>query len=379
MKKMHVLINSFSAKKGGGQTYIINLLNNTTEDHGVKITLLTSSKTKWNINSKFVEFYNVDFPVTNPILRFAWEFFSLPRLIKKLKPDILFFPGGIISLSNLSDCKVVTMFRNMMPFDNNLVAKYPVFSLMKFKLLILKNLMLKSMERADFVIFISNFARDVIFNYTKLGIKSDTVIPHGVGSQFKEIENDSENAKYIIYPSTFDLYKSQIEVVTGYGELYKRRNDIPKLVFVGSGQQSYMDKTIELVKELGLESKVEFWGNIDYTKMPEVYKSALIVVFASQTENCPNILLESLAAGKPIICSSHSPMPEFGGNAVVYVDPKNPLNISTEIEKLIDDPTQRSMLSLAAKERSELFSWGKTTSLTWTAIKNIFNTSEVSR
>lgn len=373
MNKVHILVNSFSARLGGGQTYLINLLNNLKESDGIRVTLLAAAKSSWNFNNKNIEIVYINAPVTNPIIRFFWETMCLRNILEKFKPDIMFCPGGIISSVKITNCKVVTMFRNMMPFDETQINKYPFFSLMRLRLRILNYLMLKSMERADLVIFISNYAKEVVLNISKKGLKKYIVIPHGVGGNFQnEVITHSESNAYMIYPSTFGVYKSQLEVVEAYrGLVNLRKENTPLLYLAGSGEVDYNRKVKELVSKIGLEDKIKFLGHIPYSEMPQMYKNAKIVIFASQTENCPNILLESLAAAKPIVCSNMPPMPEFGGDAVIYFDPRDPQELTNVLNNLLDNPEKAKDLAKLALDRSKNYSWEKCVDKTWNEFKKL--------
>lgn len=375
MSKVHILVNSFSARLGGGQTYLINLLNTLKESDDIKITLLAAKNSPWQFNNKNIQVKVINFPVENPFLRYLWEITMLPQMIKTLKPDIMFWPGGIISIFRIEKCKIVTMFRNMMPFDEVQINKYAIFSLMRLRLRLLNYLMLKSMESADLVIFISNYAKNVIDKTSSKGIKKSVIIPHGVGANFhNDINTNSNEDAYILYPSTFDMYKSQLEVVEAYSGLYEmRKEDTPLLYLVGSGEKEYKNKVMELVKEKKLEHKIKFLGQVPYAEMPRMYKNANMIIFASQTENCPNILLESMAAGKPIVCSNLSPMPEFGGDAVLYFDPRDPKELTITLNNLIDDEKRKQELAHKAFERSKNYSWEKCTEKTWNEFRNIVN------
>jgi len=102
--------------------------------------------------------------------------------------------------------------------------------------------------------------------------------------------------------------------------------------------------------------------------LPAVYQHAKVNIFASSCENCPNILLEALAAGRPVLCSDYQPMPEFAGNAVRYFDPYNPEQLAEKLIDLLDDSALRTDLGLRARARSERFHWTDTADKTWNAL-----------
>ena len=72
--------------------------------------------------------------------------------------------------------------------------------------------------------------------------------------------------------------------------------------------------------------------------MPVFYRKAQFIVFASMSENCPNILLESLSFGKAILCSKKFPMPEFGGKNVVYFNGNCIYELSSKLKLFFQNP-----------------------------------------
>lgn len=179
----HIVISAFSARRGGGKTYLRHLLKFFPEKTDVKITVLAASDFSLVKERPGLSVDRIAFPVANPILRVFWEFFVLPFYLRRQRTDVFFCPGGLIPLMGFGSWKTVTMFRNMIPFDLLQRKKWPL-GYMRFRNWLLSRVMLSSMERADLVIFISHFAKQVIESVSESGIKHSTVIPHGVGAEF---------------------------------------------------------------------------------------------------------------------------------------------------------------------------------------------------
>jgi glycosyltransferase involved in cell wall biosynthesis len=102
---------------------------------------------------------------------------------------------------------------------------------------------------------------------------------------------------------------------------------------------------------------VKYHGSIPYLELHNIYKDAQLGVFASSCENMPNILLETMASGLPIVCSDKGPMPEVLGDAGVYFDPEQPTEIYQALRILIDDPQLRSEKANASFLRAQKYSW----------------------
>lgn len=365
-ERPRILINAFSAKVGGGKTYINNLLARLPKgDYKIYLFLpddfivpkdcrLTVLKTKW--------------PTRNPIARFIWEKLFLPGTLLKLDIDILFCPGGMVNTPTMKNRKTVTMFRNMLPFDYRISFSSATF-IEKIINILKKKAMLRSMIKADFVIFISNFARKVIEDQTP--IKNAVTIQHGISEQFFVIDKKCERpalpfeGAYILYVSRFEFYKKHLELVQAYQKLPKYLQVQYKLLLVGGTDLPAGQKVLQYVKEHKLQDFVFFLGEYPYSDLPGLYKNASLFVFASACENCPNILLEAMGAGVPILCSNYEPMPEFGGRAVTYMNPDSPEDISRHIEICLNEKNNSKTEQNEMRLQAEKFNWDQTAEKTW--------------
>jgi glycosyltransferase involved in cell wall biosynthesis len=98
-------------------------------------------------------------------------------------------------------------------------------------------------------------------------------------------------------------------------------------------------------------------GALRHDEIPPLLASADIFVFASSCENMPNALVEAMASGLPIACSSRGPMPEILRDAGVYFDPEDPATIAAAIEDIIRDRVLRMRIAHSAKGLSERYTW----------------------
>jgi glycosyltransferase involved in cell wall biosynthesis len=373
---MNVVINALSARKGGGQTYLINLLKNVRYFKGEKIFLLAPASLTAPNHPKLKR-VNVSLPTDNPLIRALVEKYYLPRLLKKLNTAVLFCPGGLINTKVGGSCKTVTMFRNMLPFDRQQREKYP-YGLMRIRNWILKRVLLESMKKADLVIFISEYARQTIEKKTAYSLNNGVTIPHGISDAFKYSTQKTytrpkwlPKGEYLLYVSVFEPYKNQLEVIKAFQLLKKNRKTKEKLLLVGSNKTEYGESVLSEISRLGLEADVICAGEINYAELPNVYYYAKLNIFASECENCPNILLEALGAGRPVLVSKRQPMPEFGGDSVVYFDASSPSDLARTLVDTIDDDKKKNELAEKAVKRAYCYDWGRAAEQTWNQINSL--------
>jgi glycosyltransferase involved in cell wall biosynthesis len=97
----------------------------------------------------------------------------------------------------------------------------------------------------------------------------------------------------------------------------------------------------------------------DDASLSHLYKNALAFVFPSLYEGFGLPLIEAFSCGCPAIASNTSSLPEVGGDAAVYFDPKNATSIQEAVTKVTYDKDLRKDLIAKGHSRSALFSWEK--------------------
>ena len=100
-----------------------------------------------------------------------------------------------------------------------------------------------------------------------------------------------------------------------------------------------------------------------------------LFVFASSCETFGIALLEAMAVGIPIACSSRSSLPETLKDAGEYFDPYDSQSIGLAIRQLTDDPSRRTQLAKRAKELAASYSWSRCARETWQFVMQTYRDS----
>ena len=373
---MNVVINALSSLQGGGQTYLFQLLKHRNLMLPFSIRVLAHPKFKNLFSLPGVEVIPCEWASRSLIHRVIWERFALPGLLKKLNADVLFCNGGGLNASVAKSCKTAFIFHNMLPFSPVNRKRYPL-GYMRFRLWLLHHVFLRSMAKADLVIFISNYAQEVIEKFLPKIREKSICIPHGIPEIFR-IANQSDlpwpsslPEEYILYVSILDVYKHQVEAIKAYSKLKEIRNTPEKLILVGPEYPWYKKRVEETIRSLNLHKEVVLTGKVPYEQLPAYYAHAKAIIFASTCENCPNILLESMASGKPLFVSNKPPMPEFAEDAAVYFNPENPDELVQCLYEYLDKPIELSNLGKLSAKKSQKYSWEKTARKTFEALYSI--------
>jgi teichuronic acid biosynthesis glycosyltransferase TuaC len=99
-----------------------------------------------------------------------------------------------------------------------------------------------------------------------------------------------------------------------------------------------------LANELGIASRVTFLGQVHSERLVELYNRAAATILASTREGMPNVILESLACGTPVIASAVGGIPEVvtEPEAGIVVSGMAPDTLLAAMNSIVVQPRARS-------------------------------------
>jgi glycosyltransferase involved in cell wall biosynthesis len=359
-------IDATNLRSGGGVTHLQELLRFAQPQlHGVERIVVWASLSTLNAidDKSWLVKKNVHHLNKGLIRRIFWQIFCLSRAARIEGCQVLLVPGGSYA-GNFHP--VIAISQNLLPFDLVEIRRYGV-SFFALKLLLLRLGQTRTFKKADGVLFLSKYAQKAVQSVAGKLSAPVSVVPHGLNPRFlsaprpqKPIEKYSIMLPYrVIYVSTIDQYKHQWSVVEAIASLREQGFPIA-LDLIGSAYSPALQKLSNVIERLDPEGiLVQYHGAVPFENLNHYYAKADLGIFASSCENMPNILLEMMASGLPIACSSRGPMPEILKHAGVYFDPEQPKEISRAVKELIESPNKRKEKANLAFQISKKYSWNK--------------------
>lgn len=128
-----------------------------------------------------------------------------------------------------------------------------------------------------------------------------------------------------------------------------------KFVIVGSVDKQYLAELKNLVVELNLEKDIIFTGF--QKNIPAVMRTIDLLVVPSWAEPFGRVIIEAMAAEKPVIAANTGGPPEIivNGKTGLLIPPKNPTTLAKAIVTLLQNPekakTMGKMGYLRVKEK----------------------------
>lgn len=360
----HFVISALSAVAYGGITYFRNILPVLAAlDHRNRYTILVKSQhfEELRVDKPNFELIKVPACSGSAARRMIWEQLLLPRFLMRCRADAAYTANNVGLLR--SRIPTVISVRNLEPFFHR---DYEDGTRARFRNGILRFLTQISVERATFVVVVSEYTREVILRQCSGDVLKMPVIYHGR----PEVEPDEKGAseirqrnniegEYLLANGKFVPYGNFCGLVEGYGLALRSIPAMPKLLIAGGDASSvYKKKVLGLIKRHNLGGKVALAGLVPHAANLALMRSAKVFLFPSLLEACPNSLLEALAMGCVILSSDRPPMREVAGDAVCYFDPLDPSDIEKKIVEANRMSNQQvATIKSAARERSNRFTW----------------------
>lgn len=246
-----------------------------------------------------------------------------------------------------SKARKVTTYHDVVPL------KYPEWS--HPKIVAVHKRRLKIVEKEiDCVIAVSESTRKDLLEVSSIPAEKIIVIPEGPTGDFKPQSKEKvEN-----FRQRYNLPEKFVLAIGGIGE---RRN----LGRIKEACDGY---------NLVVAGQTLPWLSIDELEL--LYGSAQVLLYPSLYEGFGLPILDSFACGLPVITSNVSAMPEVGGEAALYVDPRDVDDIREKLKAVMNDEKLREEMIKKGFARGKLFSWEKAAKATYSVYQKLMETHD---
>jgi len=203
----------------------------------------------------------------------------------------------------------------------------------------------KIFQKADAIISISNFEKNLLCENFRISSDKVTVIPHGVAlKSFGGLRKSHHPWRTILYVGRLVKYKGIDYVINTLPYLDQ---DI-RLEIIGSGP--YYPHLLKLVNKLGLTDRVSFLGGgLSKAEILQKYADADLFILLSKYEGFAISVAEALAAGTVCIVANVSALTEWVDNHNCF-GVNYPINIES-LKKLVNETIGRRAVGV------KLFDW----------------------
>lgn len=280
--------------------------------------------------------------------------FALPRMLAHEEPDVahLHFPYPWGELANYFFGRAR---RTVMTYHSDIIRqKYlrAVYGLMMDRVL----------ARVDRILATSpNYmaSSPVLRKYAD----KCTVVPLGV--DVARFQNPPSTPNPLLRPLIKEgeggegvrlLFVGHLRYYKGLDYLLRAMSELPgaRLTIVGTGPME--GQLHALAKELRIEDRVAFEGEVSEAELPAHFAACDIFVLpaSERSEAFGVVQLEAMAAGKPVVCTEIGTGTSYvnvDGETGFVVPARDPHALASAITKLIQDPGMRERMGAAGRAR----------------------------
>ena len=161
----------------------------------------------------------------------------------------------------------------------------------------------------------------------------------------------------MLFLGTLEPRKNVGALLDAY-ELLAGRTGVPPLLLAGKAT-SAASEWLDRLARPPLRGLVRHLGYVDPSARRDLYEGALMLVQPSLEEGFGLPVLEAMTAGVPVVAADRGALPEVLGGAGLLVEPDDPGQIASAIERFVEDKPAARDASARGIERAKHFSWAR--------------------
>lgn len=206
---------------------------------------------------------------------------------------------------------------------------------------------------ARFVVTCTRYNRGYLAELTPSAAGRVETIYHGVDLPRFARDGTQRETDLFVSVGTLRVCKGFDDLIRAVGVLRERSRRV-RLEIIGEGEER--GNLEALVASLGLGEQVRLVGYRPQEEVVPAYHRAAAVVLPAHHEDhfgIPNILIEGLAAGAPVICTELPSLSELveHGRSGLFVPERDPVRLADAMESLLDDPARGAAFAEEGRRR----------------------------
>jgi glycosyltransferase involved in cell wall biosynthesis len=281
------------------------------------------------------------------VIRYAFTQIKISQKILKISPKIhyfIFFVGGPSLLLPMLVCKLIRkkVVLNLAGSDiDSIKAKSTILAIP-----------IKIMVKLDFALSdcIVIYAESIIDQYL-IRYRSKIRVAHKHFLDFqimRIIKPLNERGAFIGYIGRLSEEKGIINFINAIPIIIQQNDSVQ--LFIG-GDGNLLEKVEEYLNRYNLRNKVQLVSWISHDEIPLYLNKLKLIVLPSYTEGLPNVMLEAMACGTPVLVTPVGAIPNFiiDSETGFVMENNSPFCIALNISRALNHP---QLEQIAQKARS---------------------------
>ena len=221
------------------------------------------------------------------------------------------------------------------------------------------------MTASNFVTASSNYENSLISESYKIDKEKIKLIKPGVDKNLFSPDGSLLKENIFLSIGRIQKQKRQSEVLEFLNSFREIENDF-KCYFIGgpsgTSGDDYLLELKGIVKELDLESHVEFLGNLPQSKIRELLNSSKLLIHTSQHETFGLVAIEAHSVGIPVITINQGSFREIIDNNIngYIAESFEDQGLIEFVLKIFNDDKYADYVSKSAINSSKKYNWKHT-------------------
>ena len=221
------------------------------------------------------------------------------------------------------------------------------------------------MESSNIITASSKYESNLITNSYDIDEKSIMQIPPGIDKEIFTYDSNLERENILLSVGRIQEQKRQMEVLKFIDNFRKIDTNFLCYFVGGPSGKSGDDYLIELkntVKELNLDSNVEFLGNLTQTEIKILLNRSKLLIHTSQYETFGLVAIEANAMGVPVLTTNRGSLMEIIENNNNGYISENLIDgrVNNFVKNLLTDDKKFKGMSKYCLEKSKKYDWVNT-------------------
>ncbi len=155
----------------------------------------------------------------------------------------------------------------------------------------------------------------------------------------------------LLFAGHLNKAKGIYELVDAFNDLKK---NIPNTLLYICGDGGERNNLSDYIEKKELNGQVNALGNVHPEKMHKWMQASDIFVLPSHTEGVPNVVMEAMACGTPVVTTRVGGIPDAIGenNGAILIEPKKVDELTEALIKILENDSLRKELSVKAREKA---------------------------
>jgi len=245
----------------------------------------------------------------------------------------------------------------------------------------------RSVHAAARILTPSEFSRKAILRHYDVDEQKVVVVPSAVSSSFRPVERESAAAiieekfgisgPFVLTVGDLQPRKNHLGLLRAFEETLRQHPHLPhRLVFVGK-ETWYSKELHRAVLRSSVAGRVHFTNFVEDPDLLHFYGACDLFVFPSFYEGFGLPILEAMACGRAVACSSATAMPEVANAAGILFDPYSVPEMARAIADVLLDDEMRVRLERLGTHRAASFTWEKAAQRTLDVYYEVAGVSKV--